>query len=70
MADQGPWLEGYYPPTMDDFASWQQEWSMGPHADLGWVWFKGDYYTEAEARAVLATKPWGVKEDENDGPRT
>jgi hypothetical protein len=56
------WLEGFYPPEMRDFYSWQQEWSMGPHADGDWVWFKGDYYTEDDARRVLETKPDGTKE--------
>jgi hypothetical protein len=54
------WLEGFYPPVMEDFARWQGEWSMGPHAEPDWVWFKGDYYTEAQAREVLREKPDGV----------
>lgn len=62
-AAAGVWLEGYYPPVLDDFTSWQHQWSMGPHADEGWVWFKGDYYTEADARRVIATKPFGVNTD-------
>lgn len=55
------WLEGFYPPEMDDFSRWQHEWSMGPHAENDWVWFRGDYYTETRARLVLADKPDGTK---------
>lgn len=48
---------------MDDFSSWSSEWSMGPHAEQGWVWFDGEY-TEAQARRVLK-KPakWRIKND-------
>lgn len=59
------WLDGYYPPVMDEgFEEWQKLWSMGPHADQDWVWFKGGYYTEEQAREILRTKPLGTKADE------
>lgn len=51
------WLEGYYPPDIDKAGGWDRwrgEWSMGPHADADWIWFPGDYYTEASARKRLA----------------
>lgn len=51
------WLDGYYPPVMEEWQSWQDLWSMGPHAEVGWVWFNGDYYTEEEARTRLANPP-------------
>lgn len=63
MKPQRKWLEGFYPPDMDaagGFEAWSGDWSMGPHADLGWVWFDGDDYTEEEARVVLHDKPWGI----------
>jgi hypothetical protein len=63
-AEKAVWLEGFYPPMMDTFTDWHQQWSMGPHADADWVWFKGDYYTEAEARVVLESKPDGIKGDD------
>lgn len=64
MEANNQWLEGYYPPEMDSFLGWCALWSMGPHADDNWVWFNGDYYTEEQARKVLAEKPDGTKADE------
>lgn len=52
------WLSGFYPPTMDDWNTWQNTWSMGPHAEPDWIWFD-DYYNEAEARARLAAEREG-----------
>lgn len=49
------YLQGYYPPSIDaegDFQAWSARWSMGPHAEKGWVWFEG-YYTEEKAREEL-----------------
>ena len=51
--ERAVWVEGFYPATMDDWSRWQNEWSMGPHAEPDWVWVQGDYYTEAQVRALL-----------------
>lgn len=51
--DRKIWLAGYYKPVMEDFATWAEEWSLGPHADFGDVWFKGGYYSEQQARRIL-----------------
>lgn len=53
------WLEGYYPPDMDDFAMWSAQWTMGPHAEPDWVWFKGDHYTESGRKTCAAEEAMG-----------
>lgn len=62
-----PWLEGFYPPEMEVFDEWQEDWSIGPHSEPNWVWFNGNNYTEAEAREILKSKPWGTRADELKG---
>jgi hypothetical protein len=69
MTPKDVWLEGYYPPRMDDWISWQGAWSMGPHAEPDWVWFRGDYYTEAEARGVLERATDEDRAGDNPVPR-
>ena len=57
MNYENPWLEGYYPPIIGEWESWIWSWSMGPHAEEGWVWFPGDCYTKEQALAWLQTAP-------------
>jgi len=64
MSEQEEWLDGYYAPVMNNWREWQERWSMGPCAGNDWVWFKGDYYTEEQARNILKQKPWGTREQE------
>lgn len=62
------WLSGYYPPKMRDWSEWQNEWSMGPHAEADWVWFDGDF-DEAEARKRLLEATDNDRAGNNPVPR-
>jgi hypothetical protein len=51
-------LHGYYPPTIEECGTiekWEDRFSMGPSAEVGWVWFEQDYYRESEITDILKT---------------
>lgn len=55
--DRRVWIEGYYPPDMDaegGWEVWQHTWTMGPTAQPNWIWIRGDWMLEEQAREALS----------------
>ena len=51
------WLSGYYPQTIECcIERWSKLWSMGPSAEVGWIWFDGNY-TEKQIKRRLKRPP-------------
>lgn len=46
------YLCGYYPPVIDDFEDWCNQFSMGVFSEDDWIWFEG-YFTAEEARNII-----------------
>lgn len=66
------WCDGYYPNNLKDFPEtdegfrqWENQFSMGPHADPDWIWIKGDYYTREAVQAALDKAEFGTKADDD-----